>query len=76
MNHTAARRQNRREMFRSTLRYLALGGISLGSAGLIARAVTSPAQGGCRRWPSCRDCAALAQCTLPQASAAKRGRKR
>ncbi len=71
MNHLAAKRQNRREMFRSTLRYLALGGISLTSAGLIARGVGASAE-GCRRRLSCGGCAAIVHCNLPQALAMKR----
>ena len=76
MHHTTAKRQSRREMFRSTLRYLALGGISLASAGLIARGVASSAAGGCRRSASCGDCEAIARCRLPQALAAKKRNER
>jgi hypothetical protein len=71
MNDHTAKRPSRREILRSTLRYLGLGGICLGSAGLIARGAASPDQGGCRWSPSCGDCAALADCTLPRALAAK-----
>ena len=76
MHHTTAKRQSRREMLRSTLRYLALGGISLASAGLIARGAASPAQGGCRRSPSCGNCAAITYCKLPQALAARKRNER
>jgi hypothetical protein len=72
MTRRNAHRPNRRELFRSTLRYLALGGISLTSAGLIARGVAPPAGGGCRQSPSCAGCGAIARCELPRALAAKR----
>lgn len=77
MSHTTAQQQSpfllsRREMFRSTLRYLALGGISLTSAGLIARGVASSAAGGCLWSSSCGDCAAIAHCNLPQALGVKK----
>jgi hypothetical protein len=76
MNHAAEQQPSRREMFRTALRYLALGGISLTSAGLIARGAASPAQGGCRWSPSCGDCAAIAHCNLPQALTARRRHER
>ena len=75
MSHTSAQQPSRREMVRSALRYLALGGISLTSAGLIARSVASSAAGGCPRSP-CGDCAAIDHCNLPQALAAKRDDQR
>jgi hypothetical protein len=75
MNHDAEPQPSRREMFRSGLRYLALGGISLMSAGLIARGAASSAQGGCRWSPSCGDCPAITCCKLPQALAVRRGHK-
>ena len=76
MNHDAEPQPSRREMFRSAIRYLALGGISLASAGLIARGAASPTQGGCRWSPSCGDCEAITQCNLPQALAARRRHER
>jgi len=63
--------RSRREMFRSTARYLALGGISLLSAGLIAKGTTSSAGGRCRRSFDCRNCAAVAYCQLPPALSAR-----
>jgi len=75
LNHAAEPQPSRREMFRSAVRCLALGGISLMSAGLIARGAASPVQGGCRRSPSCGDCTAVTHCKLPQASAVRRGHK-
>ena len=76
MHHITAKRQSRREMFRSTLRYLALGGISLASARLISRGAASRAEGGCRRSASCVNCAAIGRCKLPRALAAKKRNER
>ena len=76
MSDPAATHQTRREMFRSCLRYLALGGVSLVSAGLIGRGTASPATDGCCRSPYCGDCGAIAGCELPQALAAKRPNQR
>jgi len=76
VNLPTAKRQSRREMFRSTLRHLALGGISLASAGLIARGAAPPAKGGCRRSPACGNCAAIAHCKLPRALAARKDNQR
>jgi hypothetical protein len=59
----------RREMCRTTLRCLALGGIAVLSGTLVERAASA----GCRRAVSCRDCAALGKCDLPQALDTKRG---
>ena len=73
MNHATEQQPSRREVFRTALRYLALGGISLMSAGLIARGAASPAQGGCRWSPSCATCPMpTAHCRLPQALAARK----
>ena len=68
--------QSRREMFRSSARYMALGGLALLSAGLLARPRGSPARSRCRRAVACRRCAALANCRLPQALLAKKASKR
>ena len=69
------REQSRREVLRSSLRYLALGGIWVVSAALIAREPAMPGQRRCRRPFSCRDCAALAECKLPRAAVAGNRRK-
>jgi hypothetical protein len=71
MNHRTTQQQSRRELLRSTLRYLALGAVSLASAGLVSRGAVSSGEGGCRWSPSCGDCAAIARCRLPQALALK-----
>ncbi len=76
MSDPAATHQNRREMFRSCLRYLALGGISWVSARLISRGAGSPAADGYCWSQTCGDCAAVAGCELPQAQAAKRTSER
>jgi hypothetical protein len=55
--------QTRREMCRTALRCLALGGVGLLSAALVGRSSAE----GCPRQAPCRDCAALAACRLPQA---------
>jgi hypothetical protein len=58
--------QTRRELCASLIRYAALGGITLWSAGLI--------RGGgktCRQSIACGQCAKLADCALPQAAAAR-----
>jgi len=66
MNHSGPKpeTQNRREMCRSALRYLALGGITVLSAGLIVRRTASSAPASCRRSLSCRECAAFDHCRL------------
>ncbi|NQU21399.1 MAG: hypothetical protein HQ567_08960 [Candidatus Nealsonbacteria bacterium] len=68
MNRPDNQRPNRRELFRSVARYVALGGISLASVGLIWRGRS----GRCRRLPCCRECELLARCELPEAAAAKK----
>ena len=68
---------DRREMFRTSARYLALGGIALISGGLIARTAGSPTRcGQLAQLASCSECAAMAGCTLAPALAAKRSSKR
>jgi hypothetical protein len=73
-------------MCRDVVRYLALGGIVLLSGGLIIRDFGRQRVDGCAktgaavRLPqqhlACRDCAALVECPLPAAAAArKRGRR-
>ena len=69
--------QNRREMFRSALRYLAFGGIGLLSAGLIFRQDRSSTRTevACplfRPPLGCGNCTALAGCKLPAAAAARK----
>jgi hypothetical protein len=77
---------NRRELLRSVARYAALGGITALSAGLILKDRTATSGQQCRRSrtgqvelsePSslCRDCAVVAQCTLPQAATARKSSK-
>ena len=70
---TNEQRPNRREMVRSGLRYLALGGIAVFSAGLLLRDALAPGANRCRRSPCCRGCAVLADCRLPQAATARQG---
>jgi len=82
MQNRAEAGQTRREMFRSSMRYLALGGLGLLSAGLLARPRgSSPAERRLGDRPgfraakmglspsaaSCRRCSARATCRLPQA---------
>ena len=76
MNHPTKPRQSRREMFRSSVRYLALGGVSLVCGRLILKVAESPAEESCRRPLACRDCAALAECRLAEALAAKKCNRR
>jgi hypothetical protein len=84
MKHTAQRAYNRRELVRSGLRYLALGGVSLLWAGLAIRGSLAPCPsslapgpwplisgGRCPRQLPCAQCAALPQCRLSPALAAK-----
>lgn len=68
--------QDRREMFWTSVRYLALGGIGLLSAGLIAPGSGPPGRGRCGQPVSCGDCRAIARCTLPAARAARRSNSR
>jgi hypothetical protein len=86
MNQKAEQPQDRREMCRDAVRYLALGGIVLLSGGLITRDVgrgrsdRCPNTGAVVRLPQeqhlvCRDCAALAECPLPAAAAARTGNR-
>ena len=66
MNQPHEQRQTRRELCASVIRYAALGGITLWSAGLVRRGGKS-----CRQAIACGQCAKLDGCTLPQAAAAK-----
>ena len=61
---------NRREMCRTALRWTALGGIAMLSAGLIGKRAGGGA--GCRRADACRQCGLLAECRLPQAQEARK----
>ena len=65
--------KNRREMFRTSARWLALGGIGLLSGGLIVRGSGKTAE--CRQSASCHDCATLARCTLPPAMTARNNKR-
>jgi hypothetical protein len=65
-------RSTRRELLASSVRYVALGGLTLLSAGLVMRR-GNPI---CPRLPDCRDCAALDRCGLPEAVAARRSARR
>ena len=81
LSQSERRTLHRREWFRGVARCVALGGITLLSAGLILKNRVAPAQ-QCRpetiaQTPSeqaslCRDCAVLTQCALPQAAAARK----
>ena len=75
MNQPDEQPPDRRELLRSAARWLAGGGICLGSAGLIARSASTGTDDRCRVAGDCRDCAVLARCGLRQA-AVTRGRKR
>ena len=71
MNQPDSQRANRREMLRSAARYLALGGISVVSAGMIWRSRIAADGAQCRRQSGCRECKLLGRCDLPQAIKAK-----
>lgn len=64
---TLSDRLSRREAVRTAIRYATLGGIGLLSGGLLVRNGTS-----CPQPTTCRGCAALRECHLPQAIAARR----
>ncbi len=76
MDRPPERAQSRRQMFRRCLRYAALGGLALLSAGVLARGTDSRRKGPCARPLPCGGCPALARCRLPQALSAKRQRER
>lgn len=71
MTNPDQQQQSRREMLRSGVRYLALAGVSLLSAGLLVRGRGGSASDRCPRSAPCRHCGALAKCRRPQALAAK-----
>jgi hypothetical protein len=60
---------NRREMCRNGLRWLALGGITVLSAGLVHQGAGA---GDCQRATACGDCSQRDGCQLPQARAARK----
>ena len=64
---TGSRPYSRRE----AIRYGALGGIVLLSAGLIVRGRQARESADCPQNPGCHGCAALAECGLPQAVKAR-----
>ena len=76
MKHRDDHEASRREMLRSGVRYLALTGVSLLSAGLLVRASGPTAADRCSRSPACGNCRALATCRRPQALAAKKRKAR
>ena len=59
----------RRELGSSVIRAAALGGLALLSAVLWRRGSVAGTETSCRRAIACRQCAVLADCTLPQAAA-------
>jgi len=54
-------------------RYGVVAGIGLLAGGLVVKRLAAPAAGPCDRPIDCRACPALADCTLPAASRARRG---
>ena len=58
-------RTDRREMFRSSLRYLALGGIGWAAAVGIRRAASSPSTASCGLTLPCSQCAAMSALLAP-----------
>jgi electron transport complex protein RnfB len=66
-------RQTRRELCTSAIRYLALGGVTLLTGGLVYRGARARGRAPCPPAAGCEGCAALAECTQPQAAAARRG---
>jgi hypothetical protein len=71
MNDARDRRQTRRELFASAIRYTTLGGIAALSVELIRRGDDTSADGQCRRTIACAQCELLADCPLSQARAAR-----
>jgi hypothetical protein len=65
--------QTRREMCRSLLRYLVVGGMGVGWAGLYLRAARNIASASCDRAEPCADCTLLERCKLPQAAKTREG---
>jgi hypothetical protein len=72
MNDSPENRCTRRELFSSSVRYVALGGLTLLSAGLVLR----QGRAACPRLPDCRGCAALDRCSLPEAVEVRLGKDR
>jgi hypothetical protein len=60
-------KQTRREMCRSLVRYLAIGGMGIVWAGLCIRSARNSTGKCCTQSPLCGGCTLLEQCNLPQA---------
>ena len=68
MDSRPEHQQSRRQMFRSSLRYAALGGLALLSGDLLLRGVGTPPRSRCNRTTSCDHCPLLSKCSFrPQA---------
>ncbi len=66
-------RPTRRELCTSAIRWLALGGVTLLTGGLIYRGARTRGKMAGPPATACEGCAALAECMQPQAAAARRG---
>ncbi|MEE8452895.1 MAG: hypothetical protein V3R99_13300 [Thermoguttaceae bacterium] len=71
MTRQQEQQHDRREMLRRSIRYMALGGIGIGSGTLIVRAARCPGDDGSHRSLPCRECGSLARCELPSALRAR-----
>jgi hypothetical protein len=60
-------RQSRRELFRTTLRYSALGIVAVAGGLTIAKRQRLVSEGRCTNNGMCQGCAVLAHCGLPAA---------
>jgi len=64
--------RSRRELFAAACRYAALGLLTAGAAGILAKRRRLLRQGKCIDSGSCMGCEILARCDLPRALSAKK----
>ncbi|TKJ37336.1 MAG: hypothetical protein CEE38_07480 [Planctomycetes bacterium B3_Pla] len=63
--------QNRRELFAGVLRYVALGLLTAGGAGIVAKRRRLVREGKCINSGHCTGCEVLERCGLPAALSAR-----
>ena len=74
MRKRFAQVQNRRELFAGALRYVALGLLTAGGAGIFAKRRRLVREGKCINDGICTGCEVLARCGLPPALSAREAR--
>ena len=71
MNERSEYSGSRRELFAAAGRYVALGVLTAGAAGIIAKRRRLVREGKCNAGGTCAGCEMLGQCDLPRALSAK-----